>query len=359
MKRILAILVTLMLCLGMVTAALAAEKIKVGVSMPTQSLQRWNEDGMYLQQNLEAAGYEVDLQYADNDTSVQISQVENMLTGGCKAIVITAIEASSLGSAMDTALTMGVPVIGHDRLILNTDAISYYASFDNTRVGAVQGQYIVDTLGLAEGNGPFNLEIIAGDPGDTNAGYFYNGAMDLLKPFIDNGQLVVPSGQIEFDVVATPTWATAVAQARFDNIIAANYTTGAKLDAVLCSNDSTAMGAINALTNAGFTDENWPIITGQDCDKGNMQYIVSGKQSMSVFKDTRTLAERTLTMVQAVLEGTEPEINDTTTYDNGVKIVPSYLCTPVFGNKDNYKELLIDSGYYVEVDGEFFTPDEL
>ena len=359
MKRFLTVLVVLTMCVAMGSAALAD---KVGVSMPTQSLQRWNEDGAYLQAELEGAGYEVDLQFADNDIAMQLSQVENMLTGGCKAIVITAVEASSLGTAMDLALKMGVPIIGHDRLIVNTDAISYYASFDNTRVGAVQGQYIVDTLGLADGAGPFNLEIVAGDPGDTNAGYFYKGAMDLLMPFIENGQLVVPSGQIEFDVVATPTWATAVAQARFDDIITANYTTGAALDAVLCSNDSTAMGVINALTNAGFTDENWPIITGQDCDKANMQYIVAEtapKQSMSVFKDTRTLAARTLSMVQAVLEGTEPDINDTTTYDNGVKIVPSFLCDPVFGNKDNYVELLIDSGYYVEVDGAFFTPDEI
>jgi putative multiple sugar transport system substrate-binding protein len=260
---------------------------------------------------------------------------------------------------MDMAETMGVPILAHDRLIVNTNAVSYYASFDNTRVGAVQGQYIIDTLGLAEGKGPFNLEMVAGDPGDTNAPYFFNGAMDLLRPYIESGMLVVPSGQTEFDVVATAKWDTAVAQARFDNIIAANYTSGTKLDAVLCSNDSTAMGVINALTNAAFTDENWPIITGQDCDTANMQYIVSGKQAMSVFKDTRTLAARTFLMVQAVLEGTEPEVNDTTTYDNGVTVVPSFLCDPVFGSKDNYQELLIDSGYYVEIDGEFFTPDNV
>lgn len=358
MKRFLAVLVVMVMVLAMAAPAFAeGEKIKVGVSMPTQSLQRWNQDGMYLKENLEAAGYEVDLQYADNDVSVQISQIENMLTGGCKVIVIAAVE-STLGSAMEMAETMGIPVIAHDRLITNTNAVSYYASFDNYRVGAVQGQYVVDALGLADGKGPYNIEIIAGDPGDTNAGYFYNGAMDLIKPYIENGQVVVPSGQIDFDVVATPKWLTATAQARFDDIIAANYTTGTKLDAVLCSNDSTAMGAINALTNANFTDEAWPIITGQDCDTANMQYIVSGKQAMSVFKDTRTLAARVLVMVQAVLEGKEPEVNDTTTYDNGVKVVPSYLCDPVFGSKDNYKELLIDSGYYVEKDGEFSVPSE-
>ncbi|MCL2811535.1 MAG: sugar-binding protein [Clostridia bacterium] len=357
MKRFLATLVVLTMCFAMGSAV--AETLRVGVSMPTQSLQRWNQDALYLTENLEAAGYEVDLQFADNDATLQLSQVENMIANGANAIVITAVEASSLGTAMDLALQMGVPVIAHDRLIVNTEALSYYASFDNYKVGMVQGQFLIDALGLAEGNGPFNMEIIAGDPGDTNAGYFYAGAMDLLTPFIENGQLVVPSGQTAFDVVATPTWATPVAQARFDTIIAGYYTTGEELHAVLCSNDSTAMGAINALTNAGFTEDNWPFITGQDCDKANMQYIVSGKQAMSVFKDTRTLAARTLSMVKAVLEGSEPEVNDTTTYDNGVKIVPSFLCEPVFGSAANYVELLIDTGYYIEIDGEFFTQDDL
>ena len=359
MKRFLAILLSLTLSLAMVASVPAEEAaVKVGVSMPTQSLQRWNQDGSYLKENLEAAGFEVDLQYADNDIAVQLSQIENMLMAGCKALVVTAIDSGTLGTAMATASEMGVPVIAYDRLILDTDAVSYYATFDNYNVGAFQGQFLIDTLGLAEGNGPFNLEIVAGDPADPNANYFYNGAMDLLKTYIENGQLVVPSGQTEFMDVATPTWATSVAQARFDDIIAANYSTGAKLDAVLCSNDSTAAGVVNALTNAGFTEENWPWVTGQDCDVNNMQHIVSGKQSMSVFKDTRILAKRTSEMVEAITKGEEPLINDTETYDNNVKIVPTYMCELLLCTKDNYVEMLIDSGYYVEINGEFFAPED-
>jgi len=355
MKRFLVLLVAVTLCLSMASAASAA---KVGVAMPTQSLQRWNQDGAYMKAMLEDAGYEVVLTYSDNDLARQLNDIENMLTAGCEVLVIASIDGGALGTVLATAKEMGVPVIAYDRLLVDTDAVDYYATFDNYKVGVIQGQFLVDALGLAEGNGPFNIEFVGGSPDDTNATYFLNGAQDTLRPYLDNGQLVVPSGQMTLAEVGTPTWATSVAQERFENIIAANYASGEKvLDAVLCSNDSTAMGVINALIAAGF--EKFPFITGQDCDKANMQYIVSGVQSMSVFKDTRTLAEKVVGMVDALLKGEEPEINDTTTYNNNVKVVPSYLCVPVFGSADNYKELLIDSGYYVEKDGVFYTPDEV
>ncbi|MCL1964940.1 MAG: sugar-binding protein [Firmicutes bacterium] len=355
MKKILSLGLALLMVLAMAGAAMAEGKI--GVAMPTQSLQRWNQDGANMKAQLEAAGYEVELTYSDNDVARQVNDIENMLTAGCEVLVIASIDGSSLGTVLETAKAMDVPVIAYDRLITDTDAVDYYATFDNYMVGVIQGTYIVDALGLADGAGPFNLEIVGGSPDDTNAGYFLAGAMDQLTPYIENGQLVVPSGQTTLAEVGTMSWKTETAQARFENIITAYYSTGATLDAVLCSNDSTAMGVINALTAAGF--EEFPIITGQDCDKPNMQYIVSGIQSMSVFKDTRTLAEKVVGMVDALMKGAEPEINDTKTYDNGVKVVPSYLCVPVFANAENYKELLIDSGYYVEVNGEFITPDEV
>ncbi len=342
MKRLLAILVTLALCLSLTSVAFAADKI--GVAMPTQSLQRWNQDGDNMKKQLEAAGYEVDLQFANNEVAQQVSQLENMITGGCKVLVVASIDGSALGTVLATAKEAKIPVIAYDRLIMDTDAVDYYATFDNYMVGTIQGKFIEEKLGLAEGKGPFNLEIVGGSPDDNNARFFYQGAIDVLKPYLDSGKLVVPSGQVEFEKIATMAWKTETAQARMDNIIMANYSTGTKLDAVLCSNDSTAMGAINALTNAGI--EEFPIITGQDCDKPNMQYIINGKQSMSVFKDTRTLAEKVVGMVDAIVKGTEPEVNDTTTYNNNVKVVPSYLCAPVFGDASNYKELLIDSGYY-------------
>ncbi len=343
MKKVLAILLALVLCLS-ITGALAAEKI--GVSMPTQSLQRWNQDGENMKAKLIEAGFEVDLQFANDDVATQVTQLEAMIAGGCKVLVISAINGGSLGTVLADAKAAGVTVIAYDRLIMDTDAVSYYATFDNYMVGTIQGKYIESALDLQNAAGPFNMEIVAGDPGDNNALYFYQGAIDVLKPYIDSGKIVIPSGQLEFAAVATPTWKTDIAQARMDNLIAAFYTGGTKLDAVLCSNDSTALGATNSLAAAGF--ETFPIITGQDCDIANTKNIIAGKQSMSIFKDTRTLAEKVVGMVQAIMKGEKPEINDEKTYNNNVFVVPTYLCAPVFADVNNYKELLIDSGYYTE-----------
>ena len=331
---------------GEAAAPAPAEGLKVGVSMPTKDLQRWNQDGDNMKAQLEAAGYEVDLQYASNDVQTQLSQVENMISSGCEVLVIAAIEGSSLGEALTMAKENEIPVFAYDRLLMESDAVSYYATFDNYMVGTVQGQYIIDTLDLENADGPFNLEITAGDPGDNNAGYFYNGAMDLLKPYIEEGKLVVKSGQIEFDDVATPTWATEVAQSRAENILSSNYADGTNVDVWLCSNDSTALSVENALA-ANYSGE-YPIITGQDCDINNTKNMIAGKQSMSVFKDTRTLASQVVKMVGQILNGEEVDVNDTETYDNGVLVVPSFLCEPVFADANNYKELLIDSGYYTE-----------
>ena len=344
MKKLMALSLATVLAASLMAPAVFAEGEKVGVSMPTKDLQRWNQDGANMQAELEAAGFEVDLQYASNDVQTQLSQIENMISSGANVLVIAAIEGSSLGEALDMAKENDIPVIAYDRLLMESDAVSYYATFDNYMVGTVQGQYIIDTLDLENADGPFNLEITAGDPGDNNAGYFYNGAMDLLKPYIEEGKLVVKSGQVEFDDVATPTWATEVAQSRAENILSSNYADGTNVDVWLCSNDSTALGVENALA-ANYSGE-YPIITGQDCDINNTKNMIAGKQSMSVFKDTRTLASQVVKMVGQILNGEEVDVNDTETYDNGVLVVPSYLCEPVFADVNNYQELLIDSGYY-------------
>ncbi|WP_026496207.1 multiple monosaccharide ABC transporter substrate-binding protein [Butyrivibrio sp. WCD3002] len=319
---------------------------KVGVAMPTKDLQRWNQDGANMEQQLKDAGYEVDLQYASNDIATQVSQIENMISSGAQVLVIASIDGDSLGTVLEQAKEAGVSVIAYDRLIMNSDAVSYYATFDNYMVGTKQGEYIRDQLDLDNTDGPYNLEIFTGDPGDNNARFFYGGAMDVLKPYIDEGKLVVKSGQVEFDDVATANWATETAQSRMDAIISANYADGTKLDAVLCSNDSTALGATNSL-EANYTGD-WPIITGQDCDVANVKNMIAGKQSMSIFKDTRDLAAKTVEMVDAIMKGSEAPVNDTETYDNGTGVIPSYLCEPVFADVNNYKELLIDSGYYTE-----------
>lgn len=342
MKKI----VSLLLCVLLVCLSLSAlaESQKVGVSMPTKDLQRWNQDGENMRAELEAAGYMVDLQFAANDVQQQLNQVTNMINSGCEVLVIAAIEGSSLGSALALAKEKGIPVIAYDRLLMESDAVSYYATFDNYKVGTVQGTYIKDALDLDNAEGPFYLEITAGDPGDNNANYFYGGAIDVLKPYIESGKLVVKSGQTEFTDVATPTWKTEVSQTRADSILASYYADGSSINAWLCSNDSTALGVTNAL-EASYDGE-WPIITGQDCDVSNVKNMIAGKQSMSVFKDTRTLAAQVVKMVGQILSGETVDVNDTETYNNNVITVPSFLCEPVFADASNYQELLIDSGYY-------------
>ena len=328
--------------------AAGSGKSKVGVSMPTKDLQRWNQDGDNMKKELEAAGYEVDLQYANNDVATQLSQVENMINSGCKVLVIAAIEGSSLGTALDKAEAKNIPVIAYDRLLMDNAGVDYYATFDNYMVGTIQGTYVKDTLDLDNAAGPFNIEFTAGDPGDNNAGFFFNGAYDVLKPYIESGKLNVVSGQNKFEDVATPSWKTETAQARAENILSSYYADGTNVDVWLCSNDSTALGVENAL--ATNYNGKYPIITGQDCDISNVKNMLAGKQSMSVFKDTRTLASQVVKMVTQILKGETVDVNDKETYDNGKKVVPSYLCSPVFADANNYKTILIDSGYYKEAD---------
>ena len=350
-KKLLSIILACAMAVSVLTGCSAGGSggTKVGVAMPTKDLQRWNQDGSNMEKQLKDAGYTVDLQYGSNDIATQVSQIENMINSGCKVLVIASIEGDSLGTVLAQAKEKGVKVIAYDRLIMNSDAVSYYATFNNELVGTKQGQYIEEQLGLKDGKGPFNIELITGDPGDNNARFFFKGAMDVLQPYIDNGQLVVKSGQVDFATVATQGWSTENAQNRFDAIISAHYADGTQLDAVMASNDSTAMGVTNSLVaNYEGNHSNWPIITGQDCDIANVKNMLAGKQSMSIFKDTRTLAAKTVEMVDAIMKGKEAPVNDTTTYNNGVITVPSFLCEPVFADVNNYKELLIDSGYYTE-----------
>lgn len=342
MKKVISVILCLVMILTCVSAF--AEGQKVGVSMPTKDLQRWNQDGANMEAQLITAGYEVDLQFASNDVQQQLNQVTNMINNGCDVIVIAAIEGSSLGSALDLAKEKGIPVIAYDRLLMESDAVSYYATFDNYKVGTVQGNYVKEVLDLDNAEGPFYMEITAGDPGDNNANFFYSGAIDVLKPYIDAGKIIVKSEQIAFSDVATPTWKTEVAQTRADSILASFYADGSSIDAWLCSNDSTALGVTNAL-EANYDGE-WPIITGQDCDISNVKNMIAGKQAMSVFKDTRTLAAQVVKMVGQILAGETVDVNDTETYDNNKIVVPSFLCDPVFASVENYEALLVESGYY-------------
>ena len=350
MKRKVAMAMVAAMAVGSLAVPVMAEDGaaggKIGISMPTQSLERWNRDGSYLQKQFEDAGNEVELTYSDNETDRQVNDIQNLISDGVNLLVVAAIDGEALNTVMDEAAEAGIPVISYDRLLMNSDAVTYYATFDNYKVGQKQGEYLVDALDLDNQDGPFNIELFTGDPGDNNCNFFFGGAMDVLQKYIDEGKLVVKSGQTEFEQVATANWDSAKAQDRMDTIIAGNYSDGTNLDAVLCSNDSTALGVENALA-ASYTGE-YPIITGQDCDTPNVKNLVAGKQAMSVFKDTRALASAVVNMVDAIMKGEEPEINDTESYDNGTGVIPTYLCDPVVVTVDNYKEMLIDSGYYTE-----------
>lgn len=354
MKKVIALVLVGVLMLGLTACSLSGgsgSKL-IGVAMPTKSLQRWIQDGDNMKAMLEEKGYKVDLQYANNDTNTQVQQLENMITKGCDVLVIASINGEILSDVLKKAADEKIKVIAYDRLIMGTPNVDYYATFDNFKVGVIQGQYIETKLGLKDGKGPFNTELFAGSPDDNNATFFFNGAMSILKPYIDSGKLVVTSGQTEFTKIAIPEWKSETAQARMDNLITANYASGKKLDVVLSPNDSLAIGIVASLKNGGYgaADKPYPIITGQDCDKTAVKNMISGKQSMSIFKDTRTLAAKVVEMVDALLQGKEAPVNDTETYNNGVKFVPSFLCDPVYADKDNYKKLLIDSKYYTEAD---------
>ena len=323
--------------------------IKIGVSMPTQTRQRWNQDGANMERKLSNQGYKVDLQFANNEIELQINQIDNMINEGCKVIIIGAVDATALSDVLDKAKEAGIKIISYDRLIMNTDAIDYYTTFDNLAVGTMQGEYIEEKLKLKEGKGPYNFEITAGSLDDNNTIFLFEGAMEILRPYIQSGQLVVNSGQVGLKQCAISHWKEDLSKARMLNIIDTYYK-DKNIDVVLCANDSTAIGVIFALKERGYETESkkMPLITGQDADRKNMKLIINGEQTMSIFKDTRTLAEQVVKMVNAIVAGKEPETNDIGNYNNGVKIVPSFLVRPQFVDKSNYKSVLIESGYYNE-----------
>lgn len=324
----------------------------VGISMPTQSSERWIKDGNKMKEILEAKGYKVELQYAEDDIPTQKSQIENMLTMGADVLIIAAVDASTLSATLDQAGKDGVKVISYDRLLVDTDAVSYYATFDNRKVGQLQAQSLVDGLKAKKGDGPYNIELFAGSPDDTNSFYFYSGAMDILQPLIDDSTIVVPSGQTAQADIGTLRWLGENAQARMDAVLAANYATGDPLHGVLSPYDGISRGIISSLVAFGYEPgtDNWPVVTGQDAEAASIKMIITGEQYSTILKDTRELAQVAAGMVDAVLTGSEPEINDTETYNNNVKIVPSYLLVPYTITVDNYQEKVMDSGYLTEDD---------
>ena len=330
-----------------VTGAVAQSKGTVGIAMPTKSSARWIDDGNNIVKILKERGYGTDLQYAEDDIPNQLSQVENMVTKGAKVLVIAAIDGTTLSDVLKQAKAKGITVIAYDRLIRDTPNVDYYATFDNFQVGVLQAQSIEQALGLKEGKGPFNIELFGGSPDDNNAYFFYNGSMSVLQPYIDSGKLVIGSGQKGMDKVSTLRWDGATAQARMDNLLSAFY--GRKrVDAVLSPYDGLSIGILSSLKGVGYGSGNMPmpVVSGQDAEVPSIKSMQRGEQYSTIFKDTRDLARVTADMVDASLSGKEVTVNDTKTYNNGVKVVPSYLLKPVVVDKRNWEKVLIDSGYY-------------
>ena len=325
----------------------AEDKGTIGIAMPTKSSSRWIADGDNMVKALQAKGYKTDLQYADNDIPNQLAQIENMITKGEKALVIAAIDGTTLSNALQHAADAGIKVISYDRLIRGSANVDYYATFDNFQVGVQQAESIEKGLGLKEGKGPFNIELFGGSPDDNNAFFFYDGAMSVLKPYLDSGKLVVQSKQMGMDKVSTLRWEASTAQARMENLLSAFYTSK-HVDAVLSPYDGLSIGIISALKGVGYGSKEvpMPIISGQDAEVPSVKSIINHEQYSTIFKDTRDLAKVAANMVDAVLSGGKPEINDTKTYNNGVKVVPSYLLKPVSVDSSNWKAALVDTGYY-------------
>lgn len=345
---------TWLAALGLAIATFAApaaaqDKGTVGIAMPTKSSARWIADGDNMVKVFKEKGYKTDLQYAEDDIPNQLAQVENMITKGVKVLVIAAIDGTTLSNALQKAADKGIKVIAYDRLIKGTKNVDYYTTFDNFQVGVLQANSIVDKLGLKQGKGPFNIELFGGSPDDNNAFFFYDGSMSVLKPYIDSGKLVVRSKQMGMDKVGTLRWDGATAQARMDNLLSAFYGKD-KVHAVLSPYDGISIGILSSLKGVGYCTKQQPcpVVSGQDAEVPSVKSIIKGEQYSTVFKDTRDLARVTVNLVDAVLAGKQPEINDTKTYNNGVKVVPSYLLKPVAVDASNWKKVLIDSGYYKE-----------
>ncbi|MCB1339028.1 MAG: sugar-binding protein [Maritimibacter sp.] len=332
---------------AMALAASAYAEGTIGIAMPTKSSSRWISDGNSMVEQFTAAGYETDLQYAEDDIPNQLAQIENMITKGVDVLVIAAIDGTTLSNALENAAASGIKVIAYDRLIRDSGNVDYYATFDNFKVGVQQATSLVNGMKERFGDGPYNVELFGGSPDDNNAYFFYDGAMSVLQPLIDAGTVNIVSGQMGIDTVGTLRWDGAVAQARMDNLLSANYT-DAQVQGVLSPYDGLSIGILSSLKGVGYGsgDLPMPIVTGQDAEIPSVKSILAGEQYSTVFKDTRELARVTVGMVDALLTGSEPEINDTSTYDNGVKVVPSYLLEPVSVDATNWEDILIGSGYY-------------
>ena len=312
----------------------AQEKSKnIAVCFPNTT-SSWQRNGDSLQKLLEEEGFTVNVQFSATIEEQQ-QQVKDVIGKNPDCIVIGAIDSAAFVEVLENAKKKNIPVIGFDRIISNTDAISYYASFDNGAIGDGMGEYIAAALNLKNGGGPFNIEFFAGGPSDNNAHIFFENTMKILEPYLRSGQLVCRSGQTTFEQVAVADWNSANARPRIQELMN-RYYTDAPLQVILSPNDDIAGVILDEIGKAG---KPYPIISGLDGDPAAFERIKNGQQTFTIAKDPDVLTAKCVRMIKAVVEGTQPDINDVTNYNNGVKVVPSYLCTPMIIDKTNVNSM--------------------
>lgn len=327
----------------------AAAKGTIGVAMPTKTSERWIKDGDYIKQQLEAVGYQVNIQYANDDIPTQVTQVNDMVTKKNQVLVVASIDGTALKGALKEAKDANIPVIAYDRLLRDTDAVSYYTTFDNLKVGKQQAESLLKGLEASGTPKPWNVELFAGSPDDNNATFFFNGAMEVLKPKIAAGDIKVASGETDFKTVAILRWDAGTAKKRMENLLTKSYSS-ADVNGVLSPYDGLSRGIIAALKGGGYggSGKKLPVVTGQDAELESVKSILAGEQYSSIFKNTRDLAQATVKMIQQIADKQAVTTNDTTSYNNGIKVVPTQLLEPAAVDKANIKKVLLDAKYYTE-----------
>ena len=322
---------------GAAAAGSFAAGSTIGVALPAKTSENWVLAGQLFSDGLTAAGFVPDVQYAAASGTVadQQAQIQTMVTKGAKVIIIGAEDGSQLTTQVAAAKAAGATVIAYDRLILNTPDVDYYVAFDNEKVGELQGQALLDGMKAKKPTGPYTIELFGGSAGDANAPVFFKGAMNILQPAIDSGDVVVGSGQVDFQQVATDGWKAENAQRRMDNLLTSTYSAATPvLDGVLSPNDTLARAIITAVQGAG---KDVPIVTGQDSEVESVKSIMAGIQYSTINKDTRKLVAAAIGMVTDLSTGKTPTA-DNQDYNNGVKVVPAQLLDPIIVTKDNAAE---------------------
>ena len=315
-------------------AAGFAADATIGVALPWLGTQNWKEAEVMFKDQLTKAGFTPLVQAADNKVPQQQQQIESMIQNGAKAIVVGPVDGKQLGPVLKNAKDAGILILGYDRLIENTAAIDGVVQFGAVRTGELQGNALLDGLAAEKGDGPYNIELFGGGPADPNAPLFFEGAMKVLQPKIDDGTLVVQSGQTEFTQAATPDWDNAKAQARMDSLLSGFYS-DKKIDGVLSPNDGIARAILTSAEQAG---QDQPVVSGLDAENESVKWIWEGRQYSTVAKPTDLLVSRTVELIQAAQKGEALPAGDDKT-NNGVIDVPIFQLDPVVVTKANIKEV--------------------